>query len=84
MPIRRTTMNNISGKVMYLKFTAYSYSENNNCTKAIVIRIMAIITLNAIIRYLNFNGNAPIMNIKERLFYVNDAEALFPGGGCNE
>jgi hypothetical protein len=84
MLIRRMTMNSNSGKVMYLKFTVYSYSENNNGNKAIIKRIMTNIALNAIIRYLNFNGNTPIMNIKERLSYVNDAEALFPGGGWNE
>jgi hypothetical protein len=84
MQIRRMTMNSISGKEMYLKLTAYPVSENNKGNKTDNNMIKANIILNAIIRYLNFTENAPIMNIKERLFYVNDAELLFQSGGWNE
>jgi hypothetical protein len=81
MPIRRMTMNNNSGKVMYLKFTLYPYPENIIGNKIVIKRIIAKIILNAIIRYLNFNKNAPIKNIKERLYYVNDTELFFQSGG---
>jgi len=41
--------------------------------------IITIIILKAIIRYLNFNGIAPIMNIEERTFYVNEAGNFVAG-----
>jgi hypothetical protein len=80
MQIRRMTMNSNSGKEMYLKFTAYPVPETIRGKRTINKTIMANIMLNAIIKYLNFTEIAPIMNIKERLFYVNDVDLFFQGG----
>jgi len=69
-------MNSNSGKVMYRKFTTYSDLFNSNGRRAVTKMTMEIIMVNAIIRYLNFNENTPIMNILERLYCVNNAEFL--------
>ena len=52
-------MSNNSGKVMYLKFTAYSGLDIINGTRAVTKMTIEIIMVNAIIKYLNFNENAP-------------------------
>ncbi len=48
-----------NGKVMYLKFTAYSDLAVINGKRAVTKMTIEIIMVNAIIRYLNFNENAP-------------------------
>jgi len=52
-------MNINSGKVMYRKFTAYSDLVRINGNRAVTKMTIEIIIVNAIIRYLNFNENAP-------------------------
>jgi len=69
-------MNSNSGIVMNLKFTTYSALESVNGNRAVTKMTITIIMLNAITRYLNFNGNAPIMNILERSFYVNNVGVI--------
>lgn len=54
-------MKSKSGKVMYRKFTANSGPESNSGNRAVIKMIIMIIILKAIIRYLNFNGNTPII-----------------------
>ena len=74
-----------SGKVMYWKFTAKSCPERINGSRAMTNITIKIIILKAIIRYLNFNGYAPIIainrSIKERLFYVNGDGNFAAGAG---
>jgi len=65
-------MNSNNGIVINLKLTTYSALESVNGNRAVTKMTIAIIILNAITRYLNFNGNTPTMNILERLYYVND------------
>jgi len=68
-------MNSNNGKEILRKFIKKSGPAVsigiNNVTKIMI----KIITLNAIIRYLNFKANTPIITyckiIKERLHYVN-------------
>ena len=64
-------MNINSGKVKNLKFTRYSDPDNIIGIRAVTIIMTKIKTLNAIIRYLNFNIYSPCRIIKERLYYVN-------------
>jgi len=52
-------MNINSGKVMYRKFTVYSALGIINGRRAVIKMPIEIIMVNAIIRYLNFNENAP-------------------------
>jgi len=65
-----------SGSIINCVFTANSCWESNNGTRAVTKIIIMIIMLNAIIRYLNFNLNSPIITlqeiIKESAFYVNE------------
>lgn len=65
-----------SGKVINWKFAAKSGFESIDGIKAVTSIIIISIMLNKIIRYLNFNGNSPIMAldgiIKERGCYVNE------------
>ena len=49
-----------SGRIIYRKFAADSGPTINGGNRAVVNRIKTIIMLKAIIRYLNFKGNAPI------------------------
>jgi len=74
-------MNSNSGKVMYRKFTKYSGLLKINGRRTVIKITMEIIMVNAIIRYLNFNENAPIMNILERMYRVNDAGFLIQTKG---
>ena len=67
-------MKTSSGKVIYLKFTAKSGPEAvviKRGNKAVTSIMINIIIQNAIIRYLNFNTNAPLEIIEERQRYVN-------------
>ena len=74
-------MKSSSGNVIYRKFTASAILAPDpgsiNGNRAVTNIVITIIILNAIIRYLNFNGNTPIMAlkgiIKERASYVNEA-----------
>jgi hypothetical protein len=59
-------MNSNSGNVMYRKLTAFPDPESTNGIKAATKTIITNIILNVIIRYLNFNENAPIMGDKRR------------------
>jgi len=52
-------MNTNSGKVIYRKSTAYSDPATSNGKRAVNNIMINIITLNAIIRYLNFTKSAP-------------------------
>ena len=52
-------MNKSSGKVMYLKVTAFPCPEIIKGNNDVINTITMIITLNMIIRYLNFNENSP-------------------------
>ena len=59
MQVRSKAINSNSGKVMYLKFTAYSGLDIINGSRAVTKMSIEIIMVNAIIRYLNFNENTP-------------------------
>jgi len=52
-------MNNISGNVTVLKFTAFPCPESISGNNAVINTKITINTLNAIIRCLNFNENSP-------------------------
>jgi len=86
-----------SGNVMNRKLTAdksASGMDRINGSRAVTNMIKTIIILKAIIRYLNFNVNSPIMlvsiktaaempvtgMIKESTFYVNEAKPCCNGG----
>jgi len=73
-------MNSNSGNVINLKFTTYSALESVNGNKAVTKMTIIIIMLNAITKYLNFNENAPIINILERSYYVNAVGLYFRWG----
>ena len=53
-------MKSISGIVKNLKFGAEAGPANKNGIRTVTKIIITIIILNAIIRYLNFNGITPI------------------------
>jgi hypothetical protein len=61
------------GEVTYRKFTAYAGSGINSGSRAVINRKKTISILKAIIKYLNFKGNTPIiihhyeMNHKRKL-----------------
>jgi len=78
MQARSKAMKARSGNIIYLKFAAdrsASDSEKINGSRAMTNMTIMIIILNAIIRYLNFNGNTPKMAlnriIRERALNVN-------------
>jgi hypothetical protein len=52
-----------SGRVMYLRFTADTSPSITNGKKTAINSIIIIMAQTAIIRYLNFNGNTPIMRM---------------------
>ena len=54
-------MTRMSGRVKNLKYTANSCLVINRDNRAVTNTITTIIMLNAIIRYLNFNRNTPII-----------------------
>jgi len=79
MQVRSKAINSNSGKEMYRKFTTYSTLLNIKGNRAVTKITIEIIMVNAIIRYLNFNENAPnaikmavICSIIERIYNVND------------
>jgi hypothetical protein len=61
MKIRRETMKINSGRVINLKFAANSGPDSIMGRRAVTNIMTVIIMLNAIIRYLNFNANSPII-----------------------
>jgi len=74
-------------RVMYRKFAAGARREAsvpgravNNGNKAIINRVKTIIMLRAIIKYLNFKGNTPIMIHHYR---TNDKRKLILRQRCN-
>jgi hypothetical protein len=62
MQIIRRTIKEKSSKVIYWKFNK-STEESNNGSKAVIIIVITIIMPDAIIMYLNFNENTPIITI---------------------
>ena len=60
--IRIADMKNNKGEAIFRKFTAYAVFGTNVGRKAVINRKRTISMLKAIIRYLNFNGNTPIIN----------------------
>jgi len=70
---RITDMSINRGETTYRKFTTCAISGTNNGNRAVINRKKTISMLRAIIRYLNFKGNTPIiihryeMNNKRKL-----------------
>jgi hypothetical protein len=62
MQTRSRTIKKRSGHVIYLMLAENSGPANNNGNNAVINIIIIIIMLNAMIRYLNFNRNTPIIN----------------------
>ncbi|MDR2943016.1 MAG: hypothetical protein LBV17_10535 [Treponema sp.] len=58
---RIADMKNNRGEVTYRKFTACAWSGINSGSRAVINRKNTISMLKAIIRYLNFKGNTPII-----------------------
>jgi len=62
MQIKSNNITERSGRVVYRKLAANSGPANNNGKRAVINIIKTIIMLDTIIRYLNFNENAPIIS----------------------
>jgi hypothetical protein len=59
--IRTAAMKNNRGEATFRKFAAYIEPGTSVGNRAVINRKRTISMLKAIIRYLNFNGNAPII-----------------------
>jgi len=74
-------MNSNSGKVMYRKFAIYSSLFNSNGIRAVTKMTMEIIMVNASIRYLNFNENAPYNEYIRKIVVRQQCRGLNLGRG---